>query len=160
MPFTYDFPRPSATVTMAMFYGSKVLLGLRGRTSAYANYWSLPGGFVDVLATDEKGNVVRPGETVEQAAIRETQEETGIVLSEKQLNLFHVSSKPDTDPRCHVINTCFFINLTQEQYENFKAADDLADLKPVDVYEADRMELAFDHNDILRRAMRASGHVI
>jgi ADP-ribose pyrophosphatase YjhB (NUDIX family) len=147
MNYTYDFARPSVTATMVLFYGSKVLLGLRGRTSTYANYWSLPGGF---LEADK--------ETVEGTAIRELKEETNLNISLKQLNLFHVSSKPETDPRCHVVNVCFYINLTKEQYVSYKAGDDLADLKDYDVFKAVNMDLAFDHNDILKRAMKANGY--
>jgi ADP-ribose pyrophosphatase YjhB (NUDIX family) len=51
------------------------------------NGWALPGGFVDV------------GETVEEAALREAKEETG--LDVELVRQFHVYSDPKRDPRGH-----------------------------------------------------------
>jgi len=142
MSYTYEFPMTSTTATMALFYKNKVLLGLRGRTSTFANYWSLPGGFLEVGK-----------ENVKTTAIRETFEETKMVITTDQLNLFYVSSDPNTDPRAHVTNICYFIDVTEEQYNMAVAGDDLADLDWVDADEATGYALAFDHNTILLEAI-------
>jgi 8-oxo-dGTP diphosphatase len=55
--------------------------------------WALPGGFVDY------------GETLEEAAARETKEETGLEV--KDLRQFHSYSDPKRDPRGHTISTVF-----------------------------------------------------
>jgi 8-oxo-dGTP diphosphatase len=55
--------------------------------------WALPGGFVDY------------GESVEQAARREAQEETGLVV--ELLALLGVYSDPRRDPRQHTQTTVF-----------------------------------------------------
>ena len=52
--------------------------------------WAIPGGFVDV------------GETVEQAALRELREETG--LDGESLRLLGVYSDPGRDPRGHTVS--------------------------------------------------------
>ncbi len=58
--------KPQTGVSVAVFQGDKVLLVKRGK-APYLGYWSLPGGSQNF------------GETLRAAAIRELQEETGLV---------------------------------------------------------------------------------
>ena len=69
-----------------------VLLIERGE-HPFKNQWALPGGFV------------RQGETVEIAARRELEEETGIKKAD--LRQLHVFSDPKRDPRGWVISSAF-----------------------------------------------------
>ena len=55
--------------------------------------WALPGGFVDV------------GETVEQAVVREAQEETGLEI--RLIDLLGVYSDPARDARMHTVSVVF-----------------------------------------------------
>jgi acetyl-CoA carboxylase carboxyl transferase subunit beta len=59
---------PKEAVSALIFHGDKVLLIQRGHEPAMGK-WSLPGGGVE------------PGETYEQALIREVREETGLSVS-------------------------------------------------------------------------------
>lgn len=54
---------------------------------------ALPGGFVD------------EGEWVADAAVREAKEETGLDVT--LVELFHVYSNPERDPREHTVSTVF-----------------------------------------------------
>ncbi len=67
MTTSRDYPsRPILAASIAVFRDRKVLLGAR-RVGPYSDTFSLPGGLVET------------GETLEQAALRELFEETGVV---------------------------------------------------------------------------------
>jgi 8-oxo-dGTP diphosphatase len=91
--------------------------------------WALPGGFVDV------------GETVEEAAIREIAEETGLAISEPEL--LGVYSAPDRDPRGHTVSIVFAAAGAGQP----RAGDDARELILVDPW--DPPETVFDHSVIL-----------
>lgn len=92
--------------------------------------WALPGGFVNY------------GEPLEEAARRETKEETNLDI--KELRQFHVYSSPKRDPRCHTITTVF----TARSQGKMKARDDA---KKIKVFRREELpqDLAFDHRQIL-----------
>jgi 8-oxo-dGTP diphosphatase len=74
---------PVAAVALVDGEG-RVLLQRRGRDGAHAGVWEFPGGKVE------------PGETLEQALVREIREEIGIELGPLRAALF--ASDPETDP--------------------------------------------------------------
>ncbi|HRT31038.1 MAG TPA: NUDIX hydrolase, partial [Anaerolineae bacterium] len=97
MPYTYDYPRPMLTVDIALARpgprGPEVLLIQRGHPP-FKGAWALPGGFVE------------EGETLEQAARRELQEETGLTdLPLQQLAAF---GDPGRDPRGWTVSVVFW----------------------------------------------------
>ena len=92
--------------------------------------WAIPGGFVDY------------GESVEDCAVREAWEETGLNI---RLNdLLYVYSRPDRDPRHHTLTTVFIATA-----DGLPVAAD--DAKAASVFSAQTLpaSLAFDHADIL-----------
>jgi 8-oxo-dGTP diphosphatase len=92
--------------------------------------WALPGGFVDV------------GESVEQAAVREAAEETGLEVA--LVRQFHVYSDPSRDERGHTVSVVFVGRARGTP----KAASDAA---AAGVFSVDTLpdEIAFDHAEIL-----------
>ncbi|NJK29540.1 MAG: NUDIX hydrolase [Acaryochloris sp. RU_4_1] len=92
--------------------------------------WALPGGFVDY------------GESLETAAMREAQEETG--LSVDLLEQFHVYSAPERDPRYHTLSVVFIAKATGEP----QAGDDAKTLKLFELWQLPQ-NLCFDHNQVL-----------
>jgi ADP-ribose pyrophosphatase YjhB (NUDIX family) len=93
--------------------------------------WALPGGFVDY------------GETLEQAALREAREETGLRV--ESLEQFHTYSDPRRDPRQHNISTVF----TARARGKPRAGDDAGE---IGIFSEENLPfpLAFDHGQILR----------
>ncbi len=94
--------------------------------------WALPGGFVDY------------GEALEEAALREAWEETGIEVSE--LRQFRTYSDPDRDPRRHTISTVF---VAKAQKGLLRPSDD-AEKAQIFIKSKLPSPLAFDHEIILR----------
>jgi 8-oxo-dGTP diphosphatase len=91
--------------------------------------WALPGGFVDY------------GESLEQAAVREALEETGLKV--RLLRQLKTYSDPGRDPRHHTISTVFLAAADGLP----KAGDDAA---RADVFGRHNLPpLVFDHARIL-----------
>lgn len=93
--------------------------------------WALPGGFVDY------------GESVESAAEREAEEETGLRV--KLVEQFQVYSEPDRDPRGHTLSIVFLATAKGEP----TAGDDAKNLKVFELWDIPS-NLCFDHDRILR----------
>lgn len=115
----------------------RVLLIRRG-SEPFEGRWALPGGFVEV------------GETVEDAAVREANEETG--LDVEILRLVGVYSQPDRDPRGHNVSCAFLARPTPGSSADPSAATDAAEAAFLDPW---TVELAFDHAKIVADALTA-----
>lgn len=98
---------------------------------------ALPGGFVDY------------GESLEQAVIRETKEETNLDITE--LKQFHTYSEPARDPRFHTIGTVFVVKAKGTP----KAGDDAAELATLRPEDIEKSTFAFDHKKILLDYLKA-----
>jgi 8-oxo-dGTP diphosphatase len=91
--------------------------------------WALPGGFVDY------------GESLEQAAVREALEETGLTV--RLIQQFKTYSDPDRDPRHHTISTVYIASA-----DGFPNAGD--DAAQTGIFTRHNLpHLVFDHAKIL-----------
>lgn len=129
------YKTPSITVDCIVFDDRHRLLLIRRRNPPFAGQFALPGGFVDY------------GETTEAAARRELLEETG--LTARYLRLIGVYSDPKRDPRGHTISVAYLATIEDGVPT---AGDDAAEAE----FRADwrNLDLAFDHNEIVRDAVR------
>jgi 8-oxo-dGTP diphosphatase len=129
-----ETPKLTVDVVIPRQDGKVVLI--RRANEPFRGRWALPGGFVDV------------GETVEQAAIREIEEETGLQIELERL--VGVYSDPERDPRGHNVSVAFFARPLDGSREP-RGSDDASEAVFLDPQE---VELAFDHRHIVEDALR------
>ena len=144
LKYHYKYPHPSVTTDCVIFGfdGTRlnVLIIERGN-DPYKGCWAFPGGFLNM------------DESALEGAKRELYEETG--LRDAYIHQFHAFSAPDRDPRERVISIAYFalVRLT-----DVKAGDDAAKAQwfPLD----EIPPLAFDHDKMLREALKALRRLI
>lgn len=135
-----DHPRPSVTVDVIIFTlranDLQVLLIKRGHPP-FEGMWAIPGGFVDIA------------ESLEDAALRELEEEAGV--RDVYLEQLYTFGDPGRDPRGRTITVAYFALVTATAIHP-RAGDDAAEARWWSVY--DLPPLAFDHADILAYALQ------
>jgi 8-oxo-dGTP diphosphatase len=125
---------PLVAVDAVVKYSENSIVLIRRKNPPFRGEFALPGGFVDV------------GETVEEACIRETYEETNIRVTIKKL--IGVFSAPNRDPRGHNISIAFLCEPLTDS-EKPLAKDDAQALEIVKFTDLSSLKLAFDHKDII-----------
>jgi 8-oxo-dGTP diphosphatase len=146
MAYTYKYPRPAVTadcIVITREAEPKVLLIQRG-DEPFKGGWAFPGGFMNM------------DETTEQCAIRELEEETGLRVSKvQQIGAY---SKVDRDPRDRTVTVAYLVMV--DHPVAVTGQDDAAKAQwfPIN----NLPPLAFDHEDIMRNAMKKyqCGHTL
>jgi 8-oxo-dGTP diphosphatase len=130
LPTSQDAVRrnPRITADGIVVSDSKILL-VRRKFNPFEGRYALPGGFVEY------------GEKVDECAIREVREETGLKVSINRL--LGVYSAPDRDPRGHTVTIVFVLNV-----EGGALADSV-ETKAEWVPLKNIPSLAFDHDAII-----------
>jgi len=144
MAYTYEYPRPAVTadcIVITKEAEPKVLLIERGG-EPFKGCWALPGGFMNM------------DETTEQCAFRELEEETGLKIGE--VHQIGAYSRVDRDPRGRTITVAYLAVV--DAPIAVIGQDDAAKAQwfPLSALP----ELAFDHADIMRDAVRKYKEVV
>ncbi len=139
MSYTYEYPRAALTVDCVVFgLGAKDLkvMLIQRDLPPFEGEWALPGGFV------------RVEETVDEAARRELEEETG--LSGVFLEQLYTFGAVARDPRERVVSVAYYalVNLADQPVQ---AATDAREAAWFPVH--DVPSPAFDHAEILDAAL-------
>ena len=136
---SYEFARPALTVDIVIFALAddelRVML-IQRDLEPFAGHWALPGGFV------------RVGESLEDAARRELQEETG--LKNIYLEQLYTFGHPLRDPREHVVTVSYYA-LVKIGGHSIVASTDARQAKWFSLGELP--QLAFDHDVIVTTAI-------
>lgn len=139
MQHRYEYPRAALTVDCVVFGldggDLKVLLIERG-LEPFRGKWALPGGFV------------RLEETLDEAAARELEEETGV--RDVFLEQLYTFSAINRDPRERVVSVAYYALVNLADHET-RAATDASDAR---WFAAAKLpKLAFDHAEIVATAL-------
>ncbi len=135
-----NFERPALTVDSVVFglddKDLKVML-IQRNIEPFKGKWALPGGFIHL------------DETLEEAALRELKEETGI--EKVYLEQLYTFGAINRDPRERVVSVAYYalVNLSDH---NIQASTDASDAAwfPID----DLPDLPFDHDHIIESALK------
>src|SRR5215207_11226982 len=114
-PTQYD--RPSVTVDVVIFtlQNSELhVLLVKRKNWPFEGRWAIPGGFINM------------DESLEQAARRELEEETGV--RDIYLEQLYTFGSPRRDPRMRVISVAYFAIIRADQ-QTLRASEESTDVR-------------------------------
>ena len=132
-----NYRKPSVTADIFIFDDDFNFILIKRKNDPYKDYWALPGGFVEY------------GESVENAAIREAKEETSIDV--ELIDLVNVYSNPNRDPRGHTVTVAY---TAKGDMSTKKADDDASDIAIFSYQKLDEINIAFDHEKIIKDCLK------
>jgi len=128
------YKSPKLTADGAIIKNGEILL-IKRKNNPFKGKWALPGGFVEY------------GEKVEDAAVREVLEETG--LKTKIIDLVGIYSDPNRDPRGHIVTAVYLLEI---KGGILKGSDDAEEARFFNIKKLP--ETCFDHNIIIKDILR------
>lgn len=138
MQYSYAYPHPAVTTDIVIFtiqHSRLEVLLIQRLKDPFKDCWALPGGFVDI------------DENLENAAMRELCEETGV--RDVYLEQLFTFGETARDPRERVITVAYFAVVPNHLLKPIAGSDAAAVAwQPVDQLPA----LAFDHDRIIETA--------
>ncbi len=140
---TKEYVRANVTADMLIPNENGEILLIKRNNEPFQGLYAIPGGFLEVHQ-----------ETVEQCAVREAQEETGLRVEIERL--IGVYSHPKRDPRWHNVSAVYLAKtITMEEAAKALAGDDAGEVLWVDPQsdEYHQLSIAFDHRDIIDDAL-------
>lgn len=121
---------PRLAVDGLLTYRGKLVV-VRRKYPPFRGKLALPGGFVEY------------GERVEEAVVREFEEETGLETAVK--GVLGVYSDPDRDPRGQVVSIVFLLKRTGGRFKSGSDAESVELILPEQA-----IDMAFDHTGIIQ----------
>ncbi|WP_226665408.1 NUDIX hydrolase [Metabacillus litoralis] len=137
-----EFKPPLMKLMVMLIKRSQV--NAEGQLNIEAGKWALPGGFV------------QPDETALEAAKRELEEETGVASI--HIKHYGMYDKPGRDPRGWILSNAHYAIVPEHMLSQRKANDDAVDVRLFSVDEVLQLNLAFDHEEIIKDAISIIKH--
>ena len=129
--------RIGKTVDAVIEDGKGNIVVIKRKYPPFQGFYALPGGFVE------------KGEKLKHALIREIKEETNLDI--KIEDKIGVYDEVGRDPRGNIHSTAFRCTVIGD-ISNLRIGDDSKDVELVSIEKLKNMELAFDHENILKDA--------
>lgn len=126
------------TADILVVWRGMLLLIKRGK-APYQGQWALPSGKLG------------EGETLEDAAHRELDEETGV--QDVSMRFVGVFDEPERDPRGRFVSAAYVAGIDDAVEVELRAGDDASEARWFPLNELPE-DLAFDHAEIIERAMQ------
>ena len=141
------FKKPSVAASVAVFgEADATFLVIVRRHPPFMGHVAFPGGYLDVDRED-----------VEGTALRELAEETGVVVSRSDLRLLDVRSRPDRDPRGHVIDIGYLCVLDKSKVAPVLRPSEESEPKWMSLDALKEADFAFDHREMFNAATARLG---
>ncbi|WP_071394973.1 NUDIX domain-containing protein [Bacillus tuaregi] len=125
--------------TLKLMLIKRTTTNSEGHPNIEGGKWALPGGFI------------QPEESAFEAAVRELEEETGV--NGVKIKHFGIYDKLGRDRRGWIISNAHYAIVPETFVEKRKAADDASEVELFDMHELGKLELAFDHAQIIDDAL-------
>ena len=136
--YCYQYPHPAVASDCVVFgfdgNDLKILL-IQRNNDPHKGKWAFPGGFMEI------------DETADQGALRELEEETGLVL--KHVKQVYTSSTVDRDPRERILSVVYY---TLSRVAEVTGTDDAANAQWFSLNAIP--PLAFDHAMLMKKALK------
>ncbi len=139
-PYCYAYPHPAVTTDVVLFTlrdNTLCVLLIERLNEPFRGMWALPGGFLEI------------DEDLEDCAVRELREETGV--EGVYLEQLYTFGAPRRDPRERIISVTYFALARSDSLQP-KAASDAARVEWFALTQLP--QLAFDHAAIIQSAHR------
>ena len=130
-----------ATVGCVIETENKLLLTLRN-IEPFKDYWSLPGGHIDL------------GETPEEAVIREIKEETGLDIKPKFLNYFNEYHE---ELDWHAVVLVFYAKSEGKEKKDEKEVKELGWFSEEEIF---GLKMAFEHKKVLEEYFKKRKYLL
>jgi len=129
-------PHTRVTTDVVIWYPNREIILIQRGIEPFKGQWALPGGHVEY------------DESLEDCAVRETLEETGLQV--RLEGMVGIYSEAGRDPRGHVVTVAYAATPTGGE---MKADTDASDIIRIPVNDYRKHELAFDHARIIEDAI-------
>ncbi len=129
--------RIGKTVDAVIEDGKGNVVLIKRRYPPFQGFYALPGGFVE------------KGEKLKQALVREVKEETNLDIKiDYKIGIYEEEGR---DPRGKIHSTAFKCTIICDT-SNFRSGDDSKEVELISKDKVKNMELAFDHENIIKDA--------